>query len=250
MGVGLQINKFNDLNVFITGASSGIGLAVAKSFLRMGSNMYAVDNNMIKDEEFLSHTKGNFYLSDICDYDKMYKIINDIFKKVVNIDVLINCAGIISFKSIENSSYEFWKKIIEVNLSGTFITCKHIVPTMKINKKGSVINVSSRAAKFGGMNETAYCASKFGIEGFSRSLSEECKIYNIAVNSITPGTPINTAMSQETYSIEKKKIWKDPIFISPAFLHLGIQDSNGINNQYVDAWKLSQEIKSEYETYK
>jgi NADP-dependent 3-hydroxy acid dehydrogenase YdfG len=89
MGVGLQINKFNDLNVFITGASSGIGLAVAKSFLRMGSNVYAVDNNMIKDEEFLSHTKGNFYLSDICDYEKMYKIINDIFKKVVNIDVLI-----------------------------------------------------------------------------------------------------------------------------------------------------------------
>ena len=120
---------------------------------------------------------------------------------------------------------------------------------MKINKKGSIINVSSRAAKYGGLNETAYCASKFAIEGFSRSLSEECKPYNISVNSITPGTPVHTAMSKKTYSDEKKKIWKDPIFITPAFLHLSIQDSSGINNQYIDAWKLSEEIKNNYQIY-
>ena len=71
----------------------------------------------------------------------MKKIINKIFKKYIKIDVLINSAGIINFKSIEESSYEFWKKIIDVNLNGTFITCKHIVPSMKLNKKGSVINV-------------------------------------------------------------------------------------------------------------
>ena len=179
----------------------------------------------------------------------MNNIIKKVLQKVINIDILINCAGIIDFKSIEDSSYEFWKKIIDVNLNATFITCKLVVPTMKINKKGSIINVSSRAAKYGGLNETAYCASKFAIEGFSRSLSEECKPYNISVNSITPGTPVHTAMSKKTYSDEKKKIWKDPIFITPAFLHLGIQDSSGINNQYIDAWKLSEEIKNNYQIY-
>ena len=245
----LQINSFTDLNIFITGVSSGIGLAVAKSFLRMGSSVYAVDNNKIVDEEFSSYNKSEFFLSDICDYNNMSNIIKKIFQKVNNIDVLINCAGIIDFKSIEESSYEFWKKIIDVNLSGSFITCKLIVPTMKINKKGSVINVSSRAAKYGGLNETAYCASKFGIEGFSRSLSEDCKPHNIAVNSITPGTPIHTAMSRKTYSEEKKKIWKDPIFITPAFLHLGIQDADGINNQYIDAWELSEKIQNKYEQH-
>ena len=245
----LQTSQFKNLNILITGASSGIGLAVAKSFLKMGSNVYAIDINRMNDKEFTSNSKGNFFLSDICDYDNMNNIIKKIFQKVTNIDVLINCAGIIDFKSIEDSSYEFWKKIIDVNLNATFITCKLVVPTMKINKKGSIINVSSRAAKYGGLNETAYCASKFAIEGFSRSLSEECKPYNIAVNSITPGTPVHTAMSKKTYSDEKKKIWKDPIFITPAFLHLGIQDSNGINNQYIDAWKLSEEIKNNYQIY-
>lgn len=245
----LQTSQFKNLNILITGASSGIGLAVAKSFLKMGSNVYAIDINRMNDKEFTSNSKGNFFLSDICDYDNMNNIIKKIFQKVTNIDVLINCAGIIDFKSIEDSSYEFWKKIIDVNLNATFITCKLVVPTMKINKKGSIINVSSRAAKYGGLNETAYCASKFAIEGFSRSLSEECKPYNISVNSITPGTPVHTAMSKKTYSDEKKKIWKDPIFITPAFLHLGIQDSNGINNQYIDAWKLSEEIKNNYQIY-
>ena len=245
----LQTSQFTNLNILITGASSGIGLAVAKSFLKMGSNVYAIDINRMNDKEFISNSKSNFFLSDICDYDNMNNIIKKIFQKVTNIDVLINCAGIIDFKSIEDSSYEFWKKIIDVNLNATFITCKLVVPTMKINKKGSIINVSSRAAKYGGLNETAYCASKFAIEGFSRSLSEECKPYNISVNSITPGTPVHTAMSKKTYSDEKKKIWKDPIFITPAFLHLGIQDSNGINNQYIDAWKLSEEIKNNYQIY-
>ena len=246
MEEGLQINKFKNLNIFVTGASSGIGLAVSNLFLRMGSNVYAIDNKKMSNQEFMSNNNSNFFLSDICDYKKMRYIIKKIFQKINNIDILINCAGIIDFKSIEDSSYAFWKKIIDVNLSGTFITCKLIVPTMKINKKGSVINVSSRAAKYGGLNETAYCASKFGIEGFSRSLSEECKSYNIAVNSITPGIPIHTAMSNKTYSEDKKKIWKDPICIAPAFLHLGLQDAAGINNQYVDAWKLSTEIQNQY----
>jgi|TARA_Y100000294_G_C8518459_1_gene321859 NAD(P)-dependent dehydrogenase (short-subunit alcohol dehydrogenase family) len=246
MEVGLPINKFDNLNVLITGASSGIGFAVAKSYLKMGSNVFCVDIRKNNNKEFNSNERMNFYSCDISNYSNMKKIINNIYKNINNIDVLINCAGIIDFISIEDSSYEFWKKIIDVNLNGAFITCKLIVPIMKKNKKGSVINVSSRAGKFGGLNETAYCASKFGIEGFSRSLCEECKNYNIAVNSITPGVPIHTAMSEKTYSKDKKKIWKDPIWIAPAFLHLGLQDKNGINNQYVDAWKLSEEVRNEY----
>jgi len=246
MEVGLQANKFHKLNVFITGSSSGIGLAVAKAYLNKGSKVFCVDINNSSDEEYNSHNNMNFYSCDISNFLDMKKIINSIYQNISNIDVLINCAGIIDFKSIEDSSFEFWKKIIDVNLSGTFITCKLIVPTMKINRVGSVINVSSRAGKFGGNDETAYCASKFGVEGFSRSLFEECKAYNIAVNSITPGIPIHTAMSEKTYSNEKKKIWKDPSCITPAFLHLGLQDQKGINNQYIDAWKLSEKVRNDY----
>ena len=246
MGGELQHNKFNNLRVLITGVSSGIGLAVARSYLIMGSRVFGLDINDSKNLILKSNDNFHFYLCDVSNYDNVKNIIDEIYIKFQFIDVLINCAGIIDFKSIEDSSYVFWKKIINVNLTGTFITCKNIVPKMKQLQKGSIINVSSRAAKHGGMNETAYCASKFGVEGLSRSLFVECKPYNIVVNSITPGIPIHTAMSEKTYSEDKKKIWKHPDIITPAFLHLGIQDIYGINNQYVDAWKLSEEIKNEY----
>ena len=241
----LQLNKFSKLNVLITGVSSGIGYAVAKSYLKFGSTVFGMDNNQSDNLNF-NTDNFHFFLCDVSNDQITKDIIQNIFDKFKFIDILINCAGIIDFKSIEESSYEFWNKIINVNLTGTFLMCKNVIPKMKEYKKGSVINVSSRAAKYGGNNESAYCASKFGVEGLSRALYEECRPYNIVVNTITPGTPIHTAMSETTYSNDKKKIWIDPILITPAFLHLGIQNVNGINNQYVDAWKLSQEVKSEY----
>ena len=245
MGVELQRNSFKNLNVFITGVSSGIGYAVAKAYDSRGANVFGVDINKVKMLNNFSN-KFKFFDCEVQNYQKMKNIVNKIVKKHKYIDVLINCAGIIDFKSIENSQINFWKKIIEVNLTGTFISCKIIAPLMKKNNKGSIINVSSRAAKIGGLNETAYCASKFGVEGLSRSLYEECKTFNIFVNTITPGTPIKTAMSKKTYTNEKKKIWKDPEIISPAFLHLGIQNIKGINNKYVNAFNLSKKVRSKY----
>ena len=245
MGVELQHNSFKNLNVFITGVSSGIGYAVAKAYDSRGAKVFGVDINKLKVSNTFSN-KFQFFNCEVQNYQKMKNIVNKIIKKYKNIDVLINCAGIIDFKSIENSQINFWKKIIEVNLTGTFISCKIIAPLMKKNNKGSIINVSSRAAKIGGLNETAYCASKFGVEGLSRSLHEECKKFNIFVNTITPGTPIKTSMSKKTYPCEKKKVWKDPDIISPAFLHLGIQNKKGINNKYINAFNLSKKVRSKY----
>ena len=241
----LQHNKFKNLNVFITGVSSGIGYAVAKAYDERGAKVFGVDIIQIKASKYLSK-KFEFFNCEVENYKKMQKIINKIIQKNKKIDILINCAGIIEFKSIENNLINLWKKIIDVNLTGTFISCKIIAPLMKKNKNGSIINVSSRAAKHGGMNETAYCASKFGVEGLSRSLYVECKKYNVVVNTITPGVPIKTSMSKKTYSLEKKKIWQDPSNISHAFLHLGLQTKNGINNKYINAWELSKKIKNKY----
>ena len=245
MVVELQHNIFKNLNVFITGSSSGIGHAVSKAYLERGSIVYGIDNKNNKSLN-LQFKNFEFHNCNVQNYKKMSLIVKKILKKSKRIDVLINCAGVIDFKSIEKSTIDFWKKIIDVNLTGTFISCKLIAPSMKKNKKGSIINVSSRAAKFGGLNETAYCASKFGVEGLSRSLYEECKKHNIFVNTITPGTPIKTSMSKKTYSDEKKKIWKNPYLISPAFLHLGVQTKSVITNKYVDAWQLTKKIKHKY----
>ena len=248
MVVELQHSTFKYLKVFITGTSSGIGHAVSKAYLERGSIVYGIDNKNNKSLN-LQFKNFEFHNCNVQNYKKMSLIVKKILKKSKRIDVLIKCAGIIDFKSIEKSTIDFWKKIIDVNLTintGSRDDNKIIAPYMKKNKKGSIINVSSRAAKFGGLDETAYCASKFGVEGLSRSLYEECKKYNVFVNTITPVTPIKTSMSKKTYSDEKRKIWKDPYLISPAFLHLGVQTKSVINNKYIDAWQLTKKIKHKY----
>jgi NAD(P)-dependent dehydrogenase (short-subunit alcohol dehydrogenase family) len=113
---------------------------------------------------------------------------------------------------------------------------------MKARRAGAIINVSSNAGVKGGMDETAYCASKFAIEGFSRALAIEMAPYNVSVNTITPGHPVHTAMSETTYGAEQRRIWKDPAEIAPAFVHLALQDAAGLNDRYVRAWDLVQEL--------
>ena len=134
---------------------------------------------------------------------------------------------------------------IEINLRAPFLCCKAVAPGMKARRAGSIINVSSNAGIKGGVDEAVYCATKFGIEGLSRSLAVEFGPYNIAVNSITPGHPVHTSMSETTYGEAQRKIWKDPSEIAPAFVHLALQDSSGIHDQYVRAWDLACKIKAE-----
>lgn len=114
---------------------------------------------------------------------------------------------------------------------------------MKARRAGAIINVSSNAGIKGGLNETAYCASKFGIEGLSRSLAKEFTPYNVSVNTITPGHPMHTPMSETTYPPEVRKIWKDPMELAPAFVRLALQDASGINDQRIRAWDMVLEMQ-------
>ena len=106
MGAELLHNKFKDLNLVVTGVSSGIGYAVAKEYDSRGANVFGVDINKVKNSKKLS-SRFSFYKCEVQNYNKMKEIIKKIIKKNKTIDILINCAGIIDFKSIENSSVHF-----------------------------------------------------------------------------------------------------------------------------------------------
>jgi NAD(P)-dependent dehydrogenase (short-subunit alcohol dehydrogenase family) len=233
----------------VTGAARGIGRAVMQRYAAEGATVYAAD--VIKDE--LEHEVSLLKSQGLPVYAIATNLANPdevqtLAERALHegrVDVLAHVAGLIEEKLLEDTTDEVWNRILNVNLRGPFLLCRAVAPLMKQAKQGSIINVSSRAGILGFATETAYCASKFGLEGLSRALSKELEPYNIAVNTLTPGAPTHTAMSEITYSQEMRKIWKEPIEITSAFVHLALQTSQGIHDQYVNAWELSEKLRSE-----
>ncbi len=244
------MGRLQDKVAIVTGAARGIGRAVTRAFAAEGAAVYAVD--VIEDDlaEVVAALDAEGLVAsplvaDIAVPDDVERIAAHAIEAAGRIDCLANVAGIITYEPIEEMSLAEWDRILGVNLRGTFMCARAVVPTMKRQRSGSIINVSSRAGAMGFADMTAYCAAKFGVEGLSRALALELAPFGIAVNTITPGTPVHTAMSEVTYTPDKRKIWQDPAVITPAFVHLACQSAEGLNDQYVNAWDLTKQLQAQ-----
>lgn len=227
----------------VTGAARGLGRAVARLYALEGAVVYALD--MLGDEvATLSAEPGDIRprQMDVSDAEDVAAKLAAVEAEAGRIDVLVNNAGIIFFKPVEQVSVADWDRLLAVNLRGPFLCVRAVAPGMKRRRAGAIINVSSNAGVVGGLDESTYCASKFGLEGLSRSLAQEFAPFNVSVNTITPGHPMHTAMSEVTYNAETRKIWKDPMELAPAFVHLAMQDAGGVNDQRIRAWDMVQEL--------
>lgn len=234
----------------VTGAARGIGRAVARRYAQEGASVYGADvvaSELEAEISALQQQGCNAHAvpTNLLKAEDVTALAERVISEAVRVDVIANVAGVIALKTIEETSDEDWDTILNVNLRAPFYLTRAFVPAMKRAKRGSIINVSSRAGVIGGAREVAYCASKFGLEGFSRALAKDLEAYHIAVNTITPGVPTHTSMSETTYDEETRKIWKDPALITPAFVHLALQSSTGIHDQYVNAWELSERLRAE-----
>jgi NAD(P)-dependent dehydrogenase (short-subunit alcohol dehydrogenase family) len=224
----------------VTGAASGIGRAVALAYAQAGGTVHALD----RDTGVAELGAGIIaHVVDLADADAVERAFAAI-QASGPVDVLLNNAGIIFFKPVEEVSVADWDRLMAVNLRGAFLCTRAVAAGMKARRRGAILNVSSNAGVRGGDNESTYCASKFGIEGFSRALAVEFAPYNVSVNTVTPGHPVHTAMSETTYGAEQRQIWKDPAELTPAFVHLALQDASGLNDRHVRAWDLVQELEA------
>jgi NAD(P)-dependent dehydrogenase (short-subunit alcohol dehydrogenase family) len=169
--------------VVITGGGRGIGLDITKAFFEAGYEV-VIGARQKPDLGAEFADRVTFVPSDVCDESAHSKLIECAMQKTGKLDVYINNAGFSEWRPIAEIDEDFFDKLINTNFKGAFWGCKAAVNAMK--EGGSIINISSLAGKRGSANNTAYCASKFGMNGLTQALAKEVGPRNIRVNAVCP----------------------------------------------------------------
>ena len=180
--------NFKNKNILITGASGGIGKELVKKFVSLGGNVLG-SGTKIEKLDLLKKQYPNIKVKrfDMAEDSKIKDFIDSVNLELGGLDILINNAGI----SMDNLSLrmkdEEWKKVININLTSTFLLSKHAIKQMLKNKFGRIVNITSVVGHTGNLGQSNYSASKSGIIGMSKSLAIEYAKKNITVNCVSPG---------------------------------------------------------------
>ena len=204
---------FKNMTAIVTGGAQGFGLDIVKRFLNSGAKViiWDIDPKMIeKAVKDLNNPNLSSNIVDVSNYKEVEKYASDITKNS-NIDILINNAGITGpTASLWEYDVEMWKKVVDINLMGTFNCCRSIVPNMIKNNYGRIVNVASVAGKDGNANASAYSVGKAGAIGLTKSLGKELADKNIAVNVVTPAGAKTRILDQMTKEHVQNMLSKVP----------------------------------------
>jgi 3-oxoacyl-[acyl-carrier protein] reductase len=180
--------NFKNKKILITGASGGIGNALSKKFLSLGGDVMGTGTKTEKLDLLKKQYQGiKVKKFDMSEHSRVEDFIDNVFLELGGLDILINNAG----TNMDNLSLrmkdEEWKKVIDINLTSTFLLSKYAIKKMLKNKFGRVVNITSIVGHTGNLGQANYAASKAGILGMSKSLAVEYAKKNITVNCISPG---------------------------------------------------------------
>jgi len=192
----------------VTGGSSGFGLALAKALLEKGAHVHICGRSqekLSKAKDLLDSEKLEVHRCDVSSVDE----VQELEKTVGGVDILINSAGILIENNLEDCSYEDINTVLEVNLLGTIYITKAFLPYMKAKDEGFIVNVSSTSGLIGRPKQTLYCASKFGVQGFTQALSQELWQTGVFVSGFYPGG-MQTSLFDQTDSTKDLSSFMDP----------------------------------------
>ena len=236
------MSSLKDKNFIVTGASGGIGNSIAEKLHEQGANVLATGTRIEKLEDLAKKFNGVKTLKfDISQHEKIEEFINEATEKLGgSLDGIVNNAGITKDNLTIRMSLEEWTKVIDINLTSTFLMCKYSIKKMLKNKSGKIVNITSVVGHTGNVGQANYTASKAGIVAMSKSLAIEYAKKNININCISPGF-ISTAMTDQIdekhkeaiiAKIPSNKLGK-PEDIANAVIFLSSDQSDYINGETI-----------------
>ncbi len=184
----------------VTGAATGIGEAIARRLARAGASVAIADINPEGAAEVAATIEGAFPLQvDITDSASVKRAFEEVLGRFPKLDILVNNAGIGGKAApLWEQTEEDWQRIIAINMTGVFNTCKAVIQHMRENRYGRIVNIASIAGKEGNPNMTGYSATKAGVIGFTKSLAKEVATDGICVNAVAPAVVQTKILDQLT----------------------------------------------------
>ena len=233
------INK----TAIVTGSGRGIGRETAILLCKKGLNVVVCSRTRTEIdstvEEIKRMTNDDRVIGIRCDVSNSFEVehlVTSTIDRFKSIDILVNNAGIVYIKKLIDTSEDEWDKTIDVNLKGSFLCTRTVLPFMLENKSGVIINVSSGAGKTGFPDISAYCASKFGMIGLTESVAWEVANYNVRVMAICPGE-VDTKMQQSVdtdYYKKNKHNMLQPIAVAAKITEMIVKERQYHNGQCVE----------------
>lgn len=194
--------------VIVTGSARGIGAATLREFAEHAYATIGLDvlpeGERVAKEINQNNGECNFMLCDVSDEARVAECIRLVGEKYGRIDVLVNNAGVVLVKSFDQITWEEFQRTTEINLGGHFLMCKHVLPFMKAQRSGAIVNMGSVAGHIGQTDHVMYGATKGAIIAMTRALAWELAPYNIRVNSISPGS-VDTPMLRGDIELESRR---------------------------------------------
>ena len=198
--------NLKDKKILITGATGGIGNSLVETFNNLGSKIVATGTNQEKllklKKKFPNIIIERFKLDE---HDKIENFVNEVDQKLGGLEILVNNAGITLDNLSIRLTEENWKKVLEINLTSTFLMCKFSIKKMLKKKYGKIVNITSIVGHTGNFGQANYAASKAGIIAFSKSLALEYAKKKININCVSPGF-IQTEMTEQINEEFKKSL--------------------------------------------
>jgi len=219
----------------VTGAGRGIGRAIALELARMGVKVALAARNASELEQTTRASGGaaSVIPTDMRKKEEVHRLLDQAASTLGPVDILVNAAGIGVFGKVTEFSDADYDVILDTNLRGIFMACRYVLPSMIARGKGDIVNIASIAGKVGSATRAVYCASKFGVVGFTQSLAEEVRQHGIRVSVVCPGSTDTTFSSDPHREGKARGKMLSPFDVAHAVRMLVTQEPNSFISEII-----------------